>query len=60
MTNKNDKYFASLFLAIIGDKIGFGNRLRETNYTGEMISIDRPDLKAQIIGLSNMMIYKLL
>ena len=32
MTEKLNKYFASIYLACIGDKIGFGNGEREQNY----------------------------
>ena len=31
MSNKLDRYFASIYLAMIGDKIGFGNGNRELN-----------------------------
>ena len=40
MSNKLDRYFASIYLAMIGDKIGFGNGDREQNYMKGHINID--------------------
>lgn len=40
MTDKFNKFMASLYLAVIGDKIGFGNGLRERNYTDEPINVE--------------------
>ena len=54
----NTKYIASIILAMIGDKIGFGNRHREMNYSRETISMDQNDVKKVITGMSNLMIYK--
>lgn len=40
MSNKLDKYFASIYLAAIGDKIGFGDGRREMNYSKGPIVVE--------------------
>jgi len=57
-SDKINKYHASLTLAMLGDKIGFGNKLREMNYSQNMITIDQVDFDAKINGLSSIIIYK--
>ena len=56
--DKTNKYFASLYLAMVGDKIGFGNGSREKNYMDEMISMDRVGVNTIIIGMSNIIIFR--
>ena len=52
-----DKYFASIYLASIGDKIGFENGEREKNYTDTVIVIeDEYDNKYKNI-IENLSIY---
>jgi ADP-ribosylglycohydrolase len=59
MNNKFDKYFASIYLASIGDKIGFGNGKREKNYINEMITVENnPTYEALGEGLSTLMIFR--
>ena len=59
MSNKLDKYFASIYLAIVGDKIGFGDGHREKNYLDEMISVDTNSNWQSIgEGLSTILIFK--
>jgi ADP-ribosylarginine hydrolase len=57
-TDKINKYFASIYLAMIGDKIGFGDGNREMNYMKEMISMDQYNVKNIITGLTNLMLFK--
>ncbi len=59
MVSIYDRYFASIYLAIIGDKIGFGNGDRERNYRSDMITTDsKPDYNAIVEGLSIIMIFR--
>ena len=65
MNNKNNKnndiiskYFASIYLAMVGDKIGFGNGFREKNYMDEMISMDDNNKKIIISGMTNIITFK--
>ena len=53
------KYFASIYLASIGDKIGFDNGDREKNYRESMIIIEEGDYKYKNIveGLSSNMYF---
>jgi len=51
------KYIASIYLAIIGDKIGFGDGKRETNYN-TIITIETDNWKSLVEGMSNIMIFK--
>ena len=55
---KINKYFASIYLAMIGDKIGFGDGEREMNYMKEMISMDQYNVKNIITGLTNLILFK--
>jgi ADP-ribosylglycohydrolase len=58
MSNKLDRYFASIYLAMIGDKIGFGNGDRETNYMKGHINIDNDNWRGISESLSNFIIFK--
>jgi ADP-ribosylarginine hydrolase len=59
MISISDRYFASVYLAMIGDKIGFGNGDRERNYRSEMITTDSmSDYNALVEGLSIIMIFR--
>jgi ADP-ribosylarginine hydrolase len=58
MSDNLKKYFASIYLAMVGDKIGFGNGNREKNYLDKMISMDDSDAKIMIKGLSHHMIFR--
>lgn len=54
-----DKYFASIYLAIIGDMIGFDKGDRERNYSNELISVDSSiKWQAEGEGMSILMIFK--
>jgi len=57
MTNKLDRYIASIFLASIGDRIGFENGIREQNIIGEHIMTNKPDWKEVSESLCNLIIY---
>jgi ADP-ribosylarginine hydrolase len=58
MSNKINNYVASIYLAILGDKIGFGNGEREKNYS-KVISVDNnPNYAIIGEGLSTLMIFK--
>jgi ADP-ribosylarginine hydrolase len=58
LSDKFDKYFASIYLAEIGDKIGFGNGQREQNY-GNLITVDNnPYYTAIGEGISTLMIFR--
>lgn len=53
------KYIASIYLAMIGDKIGFGNGHREKNYLDEPIVVDgNPGYESFAEGISNIMIFR--
>jgi len=58
MSNKLDRYFASIYLAMIGDKIGFGNGDREQNYMKGHINIDNKNWQEIGESLSNIIIFK--
>ncbi len=58
MSSKEDRYFASLYLSMIGDKIGFGNGDREQNYMKGHINIDNTKWEEIAESLSNMIIFK--
>ena len=58
MTDKIiEKYFASIYLAMIGDKIGFGNGYIETNFNLNKLVNDNK-LDEAIEGLTKRMIYE--
>ena len=58
MSNKIENYLASIYLAILGDKIGFGNGEREKNYS-KVIAVDNnPNYISIGEGLSTLMIFK--
>lgn len=58
MNYKIDNFIASIYLAIIGDKIGFGNGEREKNYSN-VITVDN-NQNFNIIGegLSTLMVFR--
>lgn len=56
--SKLDKYFASIYLAIIGDKIGFGNGSREKNYMEGTINKSSKDWEQIGESLSSIIIFK--
>lgn len=57
MTDKLEKYFASIYLAMIGDKIGFGNGEREFN--SKPIIVDETDsYKSKCDGITQRIIYE--
>jgi len=58
MSNKIENYFASIYLAAIGDKIGFGNGDRERNYTNVLMVENNPNFEKIGEGLSTLMIFK--
>jgi ADP-ribosylarginine hydrolase len=59
MSNKFEHFFASIYLAVVGDKIGFGNGQREKNYNLTIaIDKDENDYLPNIEGLSIVMIFK--
>jgi hypothetical protein len=43
MSDKTDNYFASVYLAALGDKIGFGNGYRERNYSTVLTVENNPN-----------------
>jgi len=51
------KYIASIYLAIVGDKIGFNDGKRETNYNTN-ITTESDNWKGFVEGMSNIMIFK--
>lgn len=56
--SKLDKYFASLYLASLGDRIGFGNGKREKSYIDENIISGNKISQTLVEGLSSIMIFK--
>jgi ADP-ribosylarginine hydrolase len=56
--SKLDRYFASIYLAMIGDKIGFGNGFREKNYMEDTINKSSKDWEQIAESLSSIMIFK--
>lgn len=59
MDNKLEKYLASIYLASVGDRIGFGDGLREKNYLNEVINVDNtPNYQSLGEGLSTLMIFR--
>lgn len=58
MTDKIEKYQASIYLAGIGDKIGFGNGKREKNFLDEIITTDNPNWKLIGEGVSSILIFR--
>jgi ADP-ribosylarginine hydrolase len=52
-----DKYFASLYLAMLGDKIGFGNGDREQNYGLSTLVPSMPQFDTYVQSLTNHMIF---
>lgn len=59
MSDKFDNYFASIYLAMIGDKIGFGNGEREKNYMSKMIEGENNQHFNSIVeGLTNMLLFR--
>jgi ADP-ribosylarginine hydrolase len=59
MSDKFDNYFASIYLAMIGDKIGFGNGDRERNYMSKMIESDsNQNFNSIIEGITNMLLFR--
>ena len=59
MSNKFEHFFASIYLAVVGDKIGFGNGDREKNYNHSIITDkDNTDYESLVEGLSLIMIFK--
>lgn len=58
MTEKLTKYFASTYLACIGDKIGFGNGDREQNYMKSHITTDNKQWTEIGEGICNVIMYK--
>jgi ADP-ribosylarginine hydrolase len=58
MSDKIEKYQASIYLAGIGDKIGFGNGKREKNYLDEIITTDNPNWKLIGEGVSSILIFR--
>ena len=58
MSNKLEHFFASIYLAVVGDKIGFGNGHREKNYNWTIaIDKDDTDYKSIVEGLTTKMIF---
>lgn len=59
MDKQLEKYFASMYLASIGDKIGFGDGKREKNYLDRPINADDiPNINAFCEGLSALLTFK--
>jgi ADP-ribosylarginine hydrolase len=59
MSDKFDNYFASIYLAMIGDKIGFGNGDRERNYMSKMIEGEsNQNFNSIVEGLTNMLLFR--
>ena len=59
MSDKFDNYFASIYLAMIGDKIGFGNGDRERNYMSKMIEGEsNQNLDRTVEGINNMLLFR--
>jgi ADP-ribosylglycohydrolase len=59
MSDKFNKYFASIYLAMIGDKIGFGNGDRERNYLNtKIVTENNPNYVALAEGISTLLIFK--
>jgi len=58
MTNKIDRYFASLYLASIGDRIGFGNGDREFNLPHGIIDSSNKDWELIVQSINSMMIFE--
>jgi ADP-ribosylarginine hydrolase len=54
---KINRYFASIYLSMVGDKIGFNNGKREKNYD-TIILTDNPDAKIMSQGICNLLIFK--
>ncbi len=52
MSNKITKYIASIYLASIGDRIGFGNGQLEKNYSTGVIMTDKSDWENSVEALS--------
>ena len=58
MSNKTDNFIASIYLAVIGDKIGFGNGNREKNYSNILTVDNNPNFNIIGEGLSTLMIFR--
>ena len=58
MSNKLDKFIASIYLAMVGDKIGFDNGNREQNYMKGHININNPNWQENSESLCNFIILK--
>jgi ADP-ribosylarginine hydrolase len=58
MNNKFDHFFASIYLAAVGDKIGFGNGNREKNYSSVVTVDNNPNYSVIGEGLSTLMIFR--
>jgi ADP-ribosylarginine hydrolase len=56
--SKLDRYFASIYLAMIGDKIGFGNGTREKNYMEDYINKSSKDWEQIAESLSSYIIFR--
>ena len=59
MSNKFNNYFASIYLAMVGDKIGFGNGERERNYKTEPIMVENNNNYMSFVdGMSSFMVFR--
>jgi ADP-ribosylarginine hydrolase len=58
MNNKYNNFLASIYLAILGDKIGFGNGDREKNYSNIITVENNPNFNIIGEGLSTLMIFR--
>ena len=58
MNNKLDRYFASIYLAIVGDKIGFGNGNREQNNLISHIDTSNKNWQELVNGISARMVFE--
>jgi ADP-ribosylarginine hydrolase len=56
--SKSDRYFASIYLAMVGDKIGFGNGSREKNYMEGTINKSSKDWEQIGESLSSIIIFR--
>lgn len=58
MSDKLDKYFASIYLAMVGDKIGFGDGYQEMNSLYDMLTIENnKDFLANAEGVTYQILY---
>jgi ADP-ribosylarginine hydrolase len=59
MSDKFNNFFASIYLAMVGDKIGFGNGERERNYKTEPIMVENNNNYISFVeGMSSFMVFR--